>query len=81
MISYKQIEELITQRLQDIGITITNSWLRDRFTKSVYCNCRMYASDHYAEDAEILAMGFVNAFVDGYIFAELTINDVNNEEV
>lgn len=82
MVNYEYIERIVIGRLRSLGIELDrNERLKDRFVKTVYNNCALYAGEHFAEDNEILALGFVNAFMDGYTFAELTINDVNDSDI
>ena len=71
MVSYDYIESLVTRRLRSLGITLEdNPRIEDRFIKTVWNNVNLYAQDRFAEDAEILSLGFVNAFVDGFNFRQ-----------
>ena len=71
MVSYDYIESLVTRRLRSLGITLEdNPRIEERFIKTVWNNVNLYAQDRFAEDAEILSLGFVNAFVDGFNFRQ-----------
>lgn len=82
MVSYEYIERIVIGRLRSLGIDLDqDERVKDRFVKTVYNNCALYAGEHFAEDNEILAFGFVNAFMDGYEFSRLSVNDVNSCDI
>lgn len=71
MVSYEYIESLVVRRLRSLGINLDdNPRIEDRFIKTVWNNVNLYAQDRFAEDAEILSLGFVNAFIDGFTFGQ-----------